>query len=475
MWRDLLGRRPEPPPELSAALADLDRLASSRPELESPARSLGRVLDAAFGTSPTLARPYDFCRESPHFDDVEQRSGSGGTAFWEDPPAFDLSDLRSRAEAILKALKPANPAAGSLLRIAIDSRELADSTVVGNDRSIEAWALDAMLPVDLLVSVVRLTVLPVLAPLSIELARHRPEGLAAAGRCPHCGRPPALAESRGLEGLRFLRCGTCAADWPGRRLGCVACGEEDWRAVRTLSVEGEESRSRLIACESCGFRLKVVPTLAPLSGRAGGGRPRDTSFRPDRRGGAGPWRGRCPHARSADVHVDGRGLLTDRVEGPLAEDDLAIGLDAELPSRRGGEAPEPSVIVDEGANPRPGAPVAAPVDVLRAEAVHIVDVQLPLLPARAVLPVDLRAARLDHVEVEVRAGVPHERELRVADLHGHAIDPLGAAVGGGVAEALDVLLGGFFLPARRALAETNGPPRFRVRISRALSSRFCRA
>ena len=68
-----------------------------------------------------------------------------------------------------------------------------------------------------------------------------------------------------MEGLRFLRCGTCAADWPGRRLGCVACGEEDWRAVRTLSVEGEESRSRLIACESCGFRLKVVPTLAPLS------------------------------------------------------------------------------------------------------------------------------------------------------------------------------------------------------------------
>ncbi len=36
-------------------------------------------------------------------------------------------------------------------------------------------------------------------------------------------------------------------------------------SLRSLYVVGEESRYRLVVCDSCEFRLKVVSTLGPLS------------------------------------------------------------------------------------------------------------------------------------------------------------------------------------------------------------------
>ena len=71
--------------------------------------------------------------------------------------------------------------------------------------------------------------------------------------------------SRGLEGRRILRCGLCAAEWPGDRLRCTSCGEADSRALRSTYVEGEGDRFRLACCDRCGLALKVVSTLAPLS------------------------------------------------------------------------------------------------------------------------------------------------------------------------------------------------------------------
>ena len=95
--------------------------------------------------------------------------------------------------------------------------------------------------------------------------RHRPEGAWRRGDCPNCGEPPLLAESRGLEQRRFLRCGLCAADWPADRLRCPSCGESDPRALRTLDVEGQEGKARLVRCGSCGSGLKVASTFAPFT------------------------------------------------------------------------------------------------------------------------------------------------------------------------------------------------------------------
>ncbi len=85
------------------------------------------------------------------------------------------------------------------------------------------------------------------------------------GDCPVCGASPALAESRGLEQRRFLRCDRCGAGWPSSRLRCPFCGEDDHHALRTLFAEDDQERCRLVLCDGCGGRLKVITSLAPLS------------------------------------------------------------------------------------------------------------------------------------------------------------------------------------------------------------------
>ena len=74
-----------------------------------------------------------------------------------------------------------------------------------------------------------------------------------------------MAESRGLEQRRRLRCGLCAADWEGERLRCPFCNETDHRKLSFVAVEGEQDRFRIALCDSCGGTLKVVATLAPIS------------------------------------------------------------------------------------------------------------------------------------------------------------------------------------------------------------------
>jgi FdhE protein len=117
----------------------------------------------------------------------------------------------------------------------------------------------------LLASVFRIGLLPDLA----EVTRGYAQVLATIvwdrGDCPYCGRPPVLAESRGLEQARWLRCGFCAGEWPAPRLACPFCRNSAPSARLERFVEGEGQRRRISACQSCGRYYKVVSTLARLS------------------------------------------------------------------------------------------------------------------------------------------------------------------------------------------------------------------
>lgn len=83
--------------------------------------------------------------------------------------------------------------------------------------------------------------------------------------CPVCGARPTLAEVRGIERERRLRCGACSADWPLALLHCAFCDEIDHEKLGTLNVEGEGQLRRVETCESCHGYLKTATTFDALS------------------------------------------------------------------------------------------------------------------------------------------------------------------------------------------------------------------
>jgi FdhE protein len=74
------------------------------------------------------------------------------------------------------------------------------------------------------------------------------------GYCAVCGRWPLLAEQRGPEATRWLRCGACGTGWRNQAPACPYCGATDDQAL--LTVDGE-SRFNLAVCGRCGGYLKV--------------------------------------------------------------------------------------------------------------------------------------------------------------------------------------------------------------------------
>ena len=111
-----------------------------------------------------------------------------------------------------------------------------------------------------------LAALPLLHACARALAAHVPPSWQR-GWCPVCGAWPALAEMRGIERDRRLRCGCCAADWSLPVLHCAFCDEVDHHRLGFLIVEGETQLGRVETCETCHGYLKTVMTLSTLAPR----------------------------------------------------------------------------------------------------------------------------------------------------------------------------------------------------------------
>ena len=85
----------------------------------------------------------------------------------------------------------------------------------------------------------------------------------AEGYCPICGDWPALAEARGLDGQRRLRCGRCGGDWRTERLRCPFCGERGHKNLGSLVSEGSEQQT-VDVCERCRHYVKALTALVPI-------------------------------------------------------------------------------------------------------------------------------------------------------------------------------------------------------------------
>jgi FdhE protein len=255
MIRDYLRHRATDDPALPGALEDLRRLTTDRPELARAGATLAAAIRAAFGVVDRFTR-VELPRQA-----VQAALSRGEPAIRAFNPVRDHTALVARAVAICEAIQ-ARPLRRWVRRessryVACCEQALRLDSPLKRDANIpEPERFDA---------VVRLSLLPTLSAVARSLEPLLPEWNGPAGICPFCGERPLLAELRGLDQRRVMRCGRCAAAWPAIRLGCPSCGESDPHRLLAQSFEGQSARYRLLCCDACGSRLKLTATLAALS------------------------------------------------------------------------------------------------------------------------------------------------------------------------------------------------------------------
>jgi FdhE protein len=141
-----------------------------------------------------------------------------------------------------------------------DSLALLSAAITGNVHVIQLLATQHDLDPAALDSLAHMAVLPLLQSCSQQLQsllpEHWPEGY-----CPICAAWPVLAERRGLDRSRRLRCGRCASDWEVEWLYCVYCGERDHRQLGSLAPDESGELLKVETCESCHGYLKSMASL----------------------------------------------------------------------------------------------------------------------------------------------------------------------------------------------------------------------
>ena len=133
---------------------------------------------------------------------------------------------------------------------------------VNHPEHVEQVATEAGVDGALLGTLAQLCARPILKAYAEHLAPARATGEWKRGYCPICGAWPALAELRGAELIRHLRCVRCGADWTMPRISCPFCGNDDRDTLGHLQIEGER-RFRVDVCHRCRAYLKVGSSSDP--------------------------------------------------------------------------------------------------------------------------------------------------------------------------------------------------------------------
>jgi FdhE protein len=151
---------------------------------------------------------------------------------------------------------------GPVLRAADNARLLTlfESALNADDARLRAFACEADADPDVFTAAAALLPLPLLHACAARWMNEVPEAWSA-GYCPICGAWPAFAEMRGVERMRFLRCGRCGLAWQAPVLWCAYCGIDDHEALESLIVEQSMPPAVIEACTRCRGYVKVFTTL----------------------------------------------------------------------------------------------------------------------------------------------------------------------------------------------------------------------
>ena len=142
----------------------------------------------------------------------------------------------------------------------LDALALLEAAICQDTDRLETLAGAVGVEVSALGTVAQLAVMPLL-----QASRRRLGGQGPAswphGYCPVCGAWPALAEVRGPERARRLRCARCGADWAFDPLRCPYCGTTDDQRLGTRVPEEGDEAKRVDTCQNCQGYLKAIATL----------------------------------------------------------------------------------------------------------------------------------------------------------------------------------------------------------------------
>lgn len=145
----------------------------------------------------------------------------------------------------------------------LDALALMEAAVCHDLPRLEALAAEAGAEPHALGVIAQLAARPLLQACARRLAGEVPAAWPH-GYCPICGDWPSLAELRGLDRARRLRCARCGGDWWFSVLHCPFCGERDHRKLGSLLPEGEEEIRKVDTCGTCKGYVKTVTTLRAL-------------------------------------------------------------------------------------------------------------------------------------------------------------------------------------------------------------------
>ena len=147
----------------------------------------------------------------------------------------------------------------------LDAGELIEASVRQQEDRLTALADRATIDMALLAALGQLVSWPLLLACGRQAAPLVAFADWDASYCPVCAAWPTLAELRGLERRRHLRCGRCAAGWAFRQDGCIYCGAADSRSAGYLAPESDRESRRALTCSECRGYLKAVTTVRLLA------------------------------------------------------------------------------------------------------------------------------------------------------------------------------------------------------------------
>src|SRR5437899_1241709 len=146
----------------------------------------------------------------------------------------------------------------------VEATALLEAAICQDDDRVDAVGMRTNVDPPTLRVIAQMFALPLLQTCGRALAGHLPAGSAWwEGYCPVCLARPTLAEFRGLERKRWLRCGRCGAGWEVPWLRCVFCDEANHENLGYLTPEEGEQSRRAEVCYTCKGYLKAQSTVRP--------------------------------------------------------------------------------------------------------------------------------------------------------------------------------------------------------------------